>query len=272
MASRGRGRRGRPRDTDQAPPTFDQPPVFDQQAFVEAVGIAAAAIAQAGIAGSQGGPSNLQRFRAHHPPTFTGGGDLMVVGHWFMQIEKVLEAMKITSDMTRIRLAAFHLEGEAQVWWRWARTSRDLKAMTWAEFQELFVGKYFPDTARHAKAQEFLELKQGAMTVMDYVARFTELAQFADDYVAMDMAKVRRFENGMKLSIQARIVGLRLQNMDSMVGTTLTIEREIEDAMSTRDAGVSSKRKKSRSSSSSGKRKRASSSRGFQSRGHPGQG
>ena len=34
-----------------------------------------AAIAQAGIAGSQGGPRNLQRFRAHHPLTFTGGGD-----------------------------------------------------------------------------------------------------------------------------------------------------------------------------------------------------
>ena len=88
------------------------------------------------------------------------------------------------------------------------------------------MGKYFPETARHAKAQEFLELKQGAMTVMDYVARFTELARFADDYVATDLAKVRRFENGLKLSIRARIVELRLQDMDSMVGTALTIERE----------------------------------------------
>ena len=59
MASRGRGRRGLPRGTGQAPPAFDQPPVFDQQDFAEAVGIAVAAIAQAGIAGSQGGPSNL---------------------------------------------------------------------------------------------------------------------------------------------------------------------------------------------------------------------
>ena len=61
------------------------------------------------------------------------------------------------------------------------------------------MGKYFPDTVRHAKAQEFLELKYGTMTVMDYVVRFTELARFADDYVATDMAKVRRFENGLKL-------------------------------------------------------------------------
>ena len=81
MASRGRGRRGRPRDTGQAPLTFDQPPVFDQQAFAEVVGIAAAAIAQASIASSQGGPSNLQRFIAHHPPMFTRGGDSMVANH-----------------------------------------------------------------------------------------------------------------------------------------------------------------------------------------------
>ena len=67
MASQGRGRRGRPQGTGQTPP------VFDKQAFAEVVGITAAAIAQAGIAGRQEDPSNLQRFRAHHPLTFTGG-------------------------------------------------------------------------------------------------------------------------------------------------------------------------------------------------------
>ena len=159
--------RGRLRGIGQAPP------VFDKQAFTEAVSITATAITQAGIAGSQGGLSNLQRFRVYHPPTFVGGGDPMVVDHWFMQIEKVLEAMEITFDATRIRLAAFQLEGEAQIWWKWASTSRNLEAMRWAEFQELFMGTYFPETA---KTQKFLEPKQGAMTVIDYVTRFTELA------------------------------------------------------------------------------------------------
>ena len=183
----------------------------------------------------------------------------MGVDHWFIQIEKVLEVMEITSDTTRIRIVAFQLEGEAQVWWRWARTSKDLEVMTWAEFQELFMGKYFPEIA---KAQEFLELKQGAMTVMDYVTRFKGLARFADDYVAMDMAKVRRFENGLKLSIRGRIIGLRLRDMDSMVGAALTIEREIEDARSTRDVSVGSKGE-DQPSSSSGKRQKTSSSHEF---------
>ena len=96
--------------------------------------------------------------------------------------------------------------------------------MTLAEFQELFMGTYFPKTT---KAPEFLELKQGAMTMMDHVTRFTELARFVDDNVAIDLVKVWRFENGLKLSIRARIVGLRLPDMDSMIGTTLTIEREL---------------------------------------------
>ena len=110
--------------------------------------------------------------------------------------------------------------------------------MTWAEFYGLFMSKYFPATARHAKAQEFLELRRGTMTVMEYMTRFTELACFGDDYVATDMAKVRRFENGLKLSIRGKIVGLRLQDMDSMVGTALAIEREMDDAQGIRDASA----------------------------------
>ena len=40
--------------------------------------VAAAAIAQASTVGCQGGPSDLQRFIAHHPPTCMGGGDSVV--------------------------------------------------------------------------------------------------------------------------------------------------------------------------------------------------
>ena len=53
------------------------------------------------------------------------------------------------------------------------------------------------------------------MTVMEYMAKFTKLTRFGDDYVAIDMSKVRRFENGLKLSIRGKIVGLHLQDMDS---------------------------------------------------------
>ena len=114
MESRGRGRRGRPQGASQAPP------VFDQQAFTEAMSVAFTSFAQASTVGGQGGSSNFQRFKTHHPLAFIGGGDPMVANHWFRQIEKILEAMEITSDATKIRLATFQLEGESQVWWAFA--------------------------------------------------------------------------------------------------------------------------------------------------------
>ena len=46
--------------------------------------------------------------------------------------------------------------------------------------------------------------------------------------------------------------------MDSIVRTVIAIEREIDDAKSIRDAGVSGKRKENQFSSSSGNKQRTS--------------
>ena len=110
--------------------------------------------------------------------------------------------------------------------------------------------------------------------MLDYVAKFTELACFADDYVAIDMAKVRKFEDGMKLSIWGKFVGLLLQDIDLMVKTTMAIESEVDDARSIQDAGVKDKRNESQPSSSSWKKQRTFTPQGFQGqgRGYQGQG
>ena len=49
------------------------------------------------------------------------------------------------------------------------------------------MSKFFLASARHTKAHEFLELRQGSRTMLEYVAKFIELAHFGDDYVATYM-------------------------------------------------------------------------------------
>ena len=96
------------------------------------------------------------------------------------------------------------------------------------------------------------------MTGMEYMARFTELTRFGDDYVTTDMAKAKKFENGLKLSIRSKIMGLLLQDMDSMVETALAIEREMDDAQGIRDASAGGKRNEDQPSSSLGLEVKAS--------------
>ena len=57
------------------------------------ISVATATIAQASVVATtiaevtenvgQGGLSNIQRFKAHHPLTFKGGGEPMEADHWF---------------------------------------------------------------------------------------------------------------------------------------------------------------------------------------------
>ena len=117
--------------------------------------------------------------------------------------EWVLGCNDVPGDIwgVTIRLATFQVEGKSLVWWNSVIPLRNLEAMTQEEFRVVFMGKYFSAPTPYAKAREFLNLKQETMTVLEYMAKFTELACFADDYVATDMAKVRKSEDGQKMSI-----------------------------------------------------------------------
>ena len=70
------------------------------------------------------------------------------------------------------------------------------------------------------------------------------------------MAKVRKFEDGLKLSVRGKIIGLLLQDLDSMVRAVMAIEREVDDARNIQDADVVKVkgRESQPSSSSSGKK------------------
>ena len=56
--------------------------------------------------------------------------------------------------------------------------------ITWAVFRREFLRRYFPEDVRGRKEIEFLEMKQGDMSITEYAAKFVELAKFYPHYVA----------------------------------------------------------------------------------------
>jgi hypothetical protein len=50
--------------------------------------------------------------------------------------------------------------------------------VTWAEFREAFRAHFIHDGIMLMKLEEFLGLKQGDQSVMQYVGRFNHLAQY----------------------------------------------------------------------------------------------
>ncbi|XP_073119964.1 uncharacterized protein [Henckelia pumila] len=86
-------------------------------------------------------------------------------------METIFYYMQLT-DADRVRCAIFMFRYDARVWWQGARSAVDMTTLTWNGFKDVFYGKYFTISTRTRLAREFLELRQGIMSVAEYVKKF----------------------------------------------------------------------------------------------------
>ncbi|KAL5556706.1 hypothetical protein UlMin_038942 [Ulmus minor] len=77
----------------------------------------------------------------------------------------------------RMMCASYMLKRDARHWWGAVKLRRDVGIMTWNDFVGEFNHKYYNPTALRAQQNEFLNLKQGNMTVMEAVRKFEQLVQ-----------------------------------------------------------------------------------------------
>ncbi|XP_028223536.1 uncharacterized protein LOC114405042 [Glycine soja] len=112
----------------------------------------------------------LDRFQRNNPPSFNGALN------WIREIEKIFRVMACPKGQ-KVAFGAYSLVEEAEYWWENTRQCLEAEGqdVTWDVFKRVFLEKYFPEDVRNKKEMEFLELKQGSMTVAEYVAKFEEL-------------------------------------------------------------------------------------------------
>ena len=79
---------------------------------------------------------------------------------------KVLSDIGVTS-MEKAEFASYKMREVAQVWYTQWKANRtvDSGPIEWEEFNEAFLGKYCPGERREVKVEEFINLKQGNMSI-----------------------------------------------------------------------------------------------------------
>ena len=77
--------------------------------------------------------------------------------------------------------------------------------MTWQEFTAAFIEYYIPAGVLNRKLTEFLDLRQGSMSMMDYVNKFNHLSQYARTHINTDEKKRDRFYRGLSCSVQKEL-------------------------------------------------------------------
>ncbi|KAH0636060.1 hypothetical protein KY290_036462 [Solanum tuberosum] len=127
--------------------------------------------------------SKVRDFSRMNPLEFYGSKVEKDPKGFVKDVYKVLSIMGVTS-VENAELASYQLKDIAQVWYD-----------QWKEGR--LVGAGPVEWEVEAKIQEFINLRQGSMSVKEYALKFTQLSKYAPTIVADSRDKMNKFVMGV---------------------------------------------------------------------------
>lgn len=138
------------------------------------------------------------------PSQFVGSTDPLEAEEWLSSIETILDFMRL-NDQERVMCASYMLRKDVRHWWGIVKLRRNVNTMTWAEFVREFNQKYYNPAALRAQQNEFLNLKQGTMIVIQAVQKFKQLYQLCPFLANTEEERLRRMMDMFRSEIALAI-------------------------------------------------------------------
>jgi hypothetical protein len=138
-----------------------------------------------------------KEFMSHHPPTYSHSTDPLDADDWLKTVTKKLERAQC-NDCEMVLYASGRLEGLASDWWDVYTAAHPApNTITCQQFRDAFRAHHIRDGVLKLMQREFLALKQGNMSVNEYLEKFTQLSRYAPDEVNTDPKRQERFLDGL---------------------------------------------------------------------------
>jgi hypothetical protein len=166
----------------------------------------------------------LGEFQRTKPPTFSQAREPMDADDWLKSVEKKLRVVQC-SDHEKVLLASHQLSGPTADWWdAYVEAHEEPESINWPEFRAAFHTHHVPQGVIKLKKKEFQDLKQGSMSVNEYVTKFTQLSRYAPHEVDTDEKKQECFLNGLNDGLACALEARDFENFQGMVNKALVLE------------------------------------------------
>jgi hypothetical protein len=147
---------------------------------------------------------------------------------WLKGVEKKLVIAQCI-DREKVLFAVHQLFGTATNWWEtYCSTHANVDSITWNEFKARFRNHYVPRGTMKLKKKEFTNLKQGIMTVNEYL-NFIQLSRYAPDDINTDEKKHDMFLNGLDDDIQFQLLNTDYADFQHVVDKAIVIENKVKE-------------------------------------------
>ncbi|KAK1616495.1 hypothetical protein QYE76_022012 [Lolium multiflorum] len=143
--------------------------------------------------------SKLKNFQNTNPPVFSKTEEPLDADDWLQTMENNLEVAGVDEN-EKVLFATHYLAGPARAWWTSARALNAGQMMTWADFKLKFSKYHVPPGLIKKMRDEFRELKQGRMSVVEYHDRFLTLSRTGSNAIPVatkDKSTITCYECGV---------------------------------------------------------------------------
>jgi hypothetical protein len=186
---------------------------------------------QAQINQNQPHKDKHQQFMSHCPPVFSHAVDPLEADDWLKTVERMLTITRC-DDREKVLYASGPLQGTASAWWdAYVAAHATPDAITWQEFTN-FRSYHIPASLMKLKKKEFLALKQGEMSVIEYRDKFVELSRYAPEEVVDDGKKQELFMEGLAEPLRYQLIPHTFPSFQMLLDKAIGLEyirKELED-------------------------------------------
>jgi hypothetical protein len=125
----------------------------------------------------------------------------------------------------KVLLASHQLSGPATDWRdAYVEAHEEPESINWPEFRAAFWAHHVPQGVIKLNKKEFQDLKQGSMSINEYVTKFTQLSLYAPHEVYTDEKKQECFLNGLNDGLAYALEARDFENFQGMVNKALMLE------------------------------------------------
>jgi hypothetical protein len=173
--------------------------------------------------------SKLKNFQNTNPPVFNKTEEPLDADDWLQTMENNLEVAQVEAA-EKVLFATHYLAGPARAWWTSTRAMNAGQMMTWEDFKIKFSKYHVPQGLIKKMRDEFRELKQGRMSVVEYRDRFLTLSRYAPDETDTNEKRKERFLNGLHDEMQTVLVNIPFADLEALVDSAIQMEGKLHQA------------------------------------------
>jgi hypothetical protein len=143
---------------------------------------------------------------------------------WLKSVERKLQVVQCNNH-EKVLLASHQLSGPAADRWdAYVEAHEEPESIIWPEFRAAFRAHHVPQGVIKLKKKEFQDLKQGSMSVNEYITKFIQLSRYASHEVDTDEKKQECFLNGLNDGLAYAPEARDFENFQGMVNKALVLE------------------------------------------------